>query len=157
MKFNTNVVTHIPTECLIEDYQALVKAIKTNDWSEVQCVIECLSDSIGRFTEVPEGMKFHPSGNSAIAMSVDNGIISNDDGSDLKCQNGLRLSDTQGCTGMIGEDPSAHKLCPYFSIGACSPMNCQVLLNDGHIYVPFKYDDEIVLKKDGTVKYNHER
>lgn len=153
MKFQKNIITHIPTECLVEDYQSLVKGLKTNDWSEVECVIQCLSDSISRYTEVPEGLKLYPSGNSAVAMSLDNGIITDGNGNDLVCKNGIPLSETEGCTGITGDDPSDPKTCPYFAMGLCSPESCQIVLNDGHTYIPFKYDEELELGKGDTVEY----
>lgn len=152
MKFNDNIVTHIPTECLIEDYQALVKARNADDWNEVECVMECLADAIRQYTKVPSALHIHPSGNSAIAMSVENGIITDDNGNDLKCRKGFPLSDSEFCTGDLGA-PGSEDLCPFFAIGLCDPSACQIALQGERTYIPFDFDGEIVLRKNGYVRF----
>lgn len=92
-KFAQNIELSVPIECLIEDYQSLRKAKETGDWDEVEVVMECLAEVINRTKEYPNGVSFFPTENSLIAMSVDNGILCNPDGSDIKCVAGYCVSD----------------------------------------------------------------
>ena len=99
IKFHSDdIVTHVPTCCLIEDYWMLHSALESLEgddvWQakrDIQCAMECLSESIDRFTQIDSGLKIQPSVYSAIAMACGNGIIMNGD-EDLKCANGFPLS-----------------------------------------------------------------
>lgn len=153
MRFQQDIVTEVPTECLVEDYQSLVKGLESGDWSEVQCVIECLSDTISRYTKVPEGLNIRPSGNSAICMSMENGIITDDDGNDLLCAQGLALSDTECCTGFIQNKDGTQVQCPWHINGACDPEHCCVMLNSGHSFVPFEFEDKLELTGENQVDF----
>jgi integrase len=63
---------------------------------EINCAMECLAESIERYTKVPDGLEIVPSQHSAIAMSCENGIIM-DGNKDLRCRAGKCLSDAGGC------------------------------------------------------------
>ena len=103
VKFHDDIVTHAPTCCLIEDYWMLQKALnylEVGDLAEakeeINCAMECLAESIERYTKVPGGLEIVPSQYSAIAMSCENGIIM-DGNKDLRCRAGKCLSDAGGC------------------------------------------------------------
>ena len=64
-KFN-NIITHVPTACLIEDYQTLQLALNAIDicphdtQEHIRCVMECLASVIDSCTEVPAGLDIKP-------------------------------------------------------------------------------------------------
>ena len=91
-KFTTEIITHVPTCALIEDYQALQKAVNTCDWDEVKTVMECLAASIGRYTDVPKCFQISPSPSSLVAMSCESGILVTEDEKDFSCAAGLPVS-----------------------------------------------------------------
>lgn len=125
-QFNDNIVTHVPTCCLVEDYQTLVAAVRTMDWEAVQTVIDCLGDVIDQFTEVPEGLKIKPSGSSAIAMSIENGILHDGNGEDLLCAAGRPVS-----FAMAGGVCQCPDNCGVRMDFDCDPMGCRVRLACG--------------------------
>ena len=135
-KFFQGGITEVPVECLIEDYQNLaqvkanlsrciqayakklpeslvyderakdsLKALQEAN-ETVSTVMDCLADSIDRYTSAPEGLKFVPSATSMIAMGCSNGIIAREDGNDIRCAGGIGVSEVyEKCT----------RRCPYKS------------------------------------------
>lgn len=123
----------VPACCLIEDYQALVKAKLTGDWDEVETVIECLQDAISTSIDKMKqegklkvlGLQFTPSATSLIAMSCDNGIVCNEDGSDIQCAGGHNVSEVDAY------DPCG--MCPHNG-NDCDPSRGEYCLNCGFTY-----------------------
>ena len=97
--FNNNIVTKVPTCCLIEDYWMLRSALDSllNEdidaaIESIKCAAQCISDVIEDCTEVAPGLEITPSVSSAIAMSCGNGLLL-DGKKDLRCAAGYALSD----------------------------------------------------------------
>ena len=141
IKFDEGYISHVPTECLIEDVQILRHAIHSNmPWTEmvgaIECVIECLSESIERYTSFtgPAGSQkvIHPSSSSITAMCIDNGIVVREDGSDILCMAGKPASEAMS-NGVLQCDETA---CPYYGNG-CKPDEDGILLEGG---IQFLYD-----------------
>ena len=78
--FNNKFVTKVPTECLVEDYQMILTAMSIEDKEErdsrLNTVLECIAESIDRYTEVPDGVSVNPSPSSIIAMARRSGLSS---------------------------------------------------------------------------------
>ena len=90
--FTKGIITRVPTECLIEDYQGMLKAVRglrdgtmpvEDVIEEIGCVMDCLADSIDKFT--PKTDKISPSVSTAISMDIEAGLITQPDGKDLLC------------------------------------------------------------------------
>lgn len=139
-RFNDHIITHVPTSCLVEDYQALCVAIHNQDWVEIETVKECLAECIERFTTVPDYCSIKPSGSSLIAMSCDNGILTDEKGYDLLCAGGKPVSHalSGGC------DQCADSGCPWYGTD-CVPENVTIRLQNGYIYTPGSHTDEKLL------------
>lgn len=134
VKFNENFFTKVPTECLIEDYQSLAFALRLLNGSdpcgldeakdEIACVMECLAEAIHRYTpDTP----FKPSPSSVIAMGVSNGILCNDDGSDIRCAAGNPISEA-----MCGGACQCSETC--MKQHSCDPERVLLQLECGHLY-----------------------
>lgn len=144
-KFNKNYITHVPTECLIEDIQTLRHFLQTGDTSAIECVIECLSESIDRYTAPADqsateaGLPFiRPSASSIVAMSSDDGIITREDGTDIFCMAGKPVSDAMsGGVLQCGED------CPHYMSG-CQPDVDGILL-EGNIRFDYDRNSDVML------------
>lgn len=144
VKFHNTIITHAPTCCLIEDYWSLQRALNylaVGDLSEakeeISCVMECIRDTIGDFTEVPDELEIVPSEYSAIAMNVDNGIIMNGN-EDLRCRAGKCLSDAGGCL---------CETCPYAISNngdECDPKHGYILLENELSYDATAVDEDFV-------------
>lgn len=137
IKFTEEFITHIPTECLIEDIQMLRRAIlPETSWdqtvSAVQCCIDCLCETIERFTNIPKGATVRPSSSSVIAPAVANGIIVHENGSDIRCVKKQPVS-----FAMAGGVLQCEESCPYYNNG-CAPDKSGLLL-EGNI--EFRYDE----------------
>ena len=91
-RFDCEIVSHIPTCALIEDYQALMKAKLAGDWEEVDTVMECIANYIDHLTTVPAESHIRPSPSSIIAMSCKSGIILSKEEDDLMCAAGEPVS-----------------------------------------------------------------
>lgn len=130
MKFVENCVTHVPTECLIEDYQNLQLAVNNEDWDNVKTVMECLAEVIDRYTAAPDGIRFKPSVSTLISMPVSNGIIAKNNGLDIKCANGHGVSEA-----MPGGVLQAHcDACPLHETAACEPEAGRIRLHNDFLY-----------------------
>ena len=132
-----DIITHVPTCCLIEDYWILHTAMDALDRFDINSaketissVMDCLMESIDRFTQVKSGLQIEPSVSSAIAMSCESGIIMNDK-EDLKCLAGNPLSRA----GLYYCDA-----CPHH--GTCDPDNGEFLLERGIPYKAWGHTDE---------------
>ncbi len=97
--FTKGIITKVPIGYLIEDYQGLLKAVRglrdgtmlvEDVIEEIECVMECLADSIDKFT--PKTDKLSPSVSTAISMDIEDGLITQPDGSDLLCAAGKPVS-----------------------------------------------------------------
>lgn len=91
LNFRKDIKTTVSTSCLIEDYQALRKAIMNQDWEEVEVVCDCLASVIESFTEVPADLSIKPSPSSIIAPSCKQGILLNGT-EDVNCVGGQSIS-----------------------------------------------------------------
>ena len=138
LKFRDDIITHIPTCCLIEDYQALAKAIENYDWDEVDTVMQCLSETITRYTKAPEGLDIAPSVSSIIAMSCYSGIVMNGN-KDLNCAMGKPVSKAMDCECRQCPDD-----CPYWLNKSCRPEYGQLALEGGISYKYGEDDDRLL-------------
>lgn len=130
MKFVQNCITHVPVECLIEDYQALALAMAQEDWDQVGTVMECLAEAIDRYTDSSESMGFKPSVSTLIAPGVSSGILTHDGCTDILCANGNGISDA-----MLGGVLQSHcDTCSRRKSGECSPEDGRLLLHNGFLY-----------------------
>lgn len=129
--FNNKFVTKVPTECLIEDYQMILTAMSIEDKEErdsrLNTVLECIAESIDRFTEVPAGVSVNPSPSSIIAMGVDNGILCHADGTDIHCIAGKPVS-----LALSGGVCQCNETCPYW--GECCPDSGIIILESSAEY-----------------------
>lgn len=147
-KFN-NIITHVPTACLIEDYQTLQKALDAIDvcphdtLEHIRCVMECLASVIDSCTEVPAGLDIRPSPSSLIAMSCREGILTDEKGKDFRCIGGKPVSNA-----LSGGCCQCDKSCPYFNAG-CDPEMCRIQLPSGFCYEPGSGEDEELLRRLG--------
>jgi len=142
-----DIVTHIPTCCLIEDYWMVRTALDEMDSGDLtgaretlNGVMDCLMESIDRFTQVKSGLYIEPSVSSPIAMSCESGIIMNDR-HDLRCQAGLTIS-----------YPGAYHCGDCRHMDVCDPEDGVYLLEGNIRYQPWgrSSDEEFVkaLKKE---------
>ena len=147
-KFN-NIITHAPTACLIEDYQTLQRALDAIDicphdtQEHIRCVMECLASVIDSCTKVPTGLDIKPSPSSLIAMSCQEGILTDEKGKDFLCAAGKPVSGA-----MSGGCCQCDETCAYFG-KECDPENCHVLLPDEFMYEPGPGEDEKLLEHLG--------
>lgn len=112
--FGKGFVTHVPTWALIEDVQALRRALtcttSVEDLHEqVYITIECLEDLIARHTEAPDYAKFMPSGSTLIAPSIQDGILMQSNGEDIPCRAGRPISEA-----MSGGVSQCTEACPHY-------------------------------------------
>ena len=133
-QFANNIITNVPTCCLVEDYQMLQKAINHKDWEWVECVRDCLEDSIDRYTTVPQNLHITPSSRSLIAMSCHSGIITDEFGNDILCAAERPVS--EGC------DPEN---CVHCQQHKCDPEKGFILLKGNFLYEPGCLNDEKLL------------
>lgn len=144
-KFN-NIITHVPTACLIEDYQTLQLALNAIDicphdtQEHIRCVMECLASVIDSCTEVPAGLDIKPSPSSLIAMSCKEGVLTDENGKDFRCIGGKPVS-----SALSGGCCQCDKSCPYFNAG-CDPEMCRIQLPNGFCYEPGSGTDEELLR-----------
>lgn len=94
-----DIITNVPTCCLIEDYWTLHTALAAIDGcdlaqarEQINTAMECLAENIDRFTSVKAGLNIRPSVCSVIAMSCESGIVMDGD-DDLKCRAGRPVSE----------------------------------------------------------------
>lgn len=128
IEFRDDIITHLPTACLVEDYQQLIRAIQYGDWDNVQVVADCIAEVIEQFTIVPQDLEVHPSGSSIIAMGCDSGIITAGH-KDLRCAAGRPASEAlfAGCNQCPND-------CRYRAENKCDPEACVLLLEGGILY-----------------------
>lgn len=147
-RFN-NIVTHVPTACLIEDYQTLQLALNAIDicphdtQEHIRCVMECLASVIDSCTEVPAGLDIKPSPSSLIAMSCKEGVLTDEEDKDFRCIGGKPVS-----AALLGGCCQCDASCPYFNAG-CDPEMCRIQLPNGMCYEPGSGEDEELLKSLG--------
>ena len=141
-----DIVTNVPTCCLIEDYWMLhtaFEAINGCDLAQakelIDVVMQCLQESIERHTTVDKTLKIKPSVSSAIATGIRDGIILNGN-EDLKCRAGHPLSEADSCC-KWGD-------CPYRD--KCDPNNGSYLLEGDIEYEAWglQSEDEFVATLD---------
>lgn len=150
MKFIENCITHVPTECLIEDYQMLMLAKKENDWSQVQTVMDCIAEAIDRYTQTSDNLNFKPSVSTLIAMGFSNGVLACDDYTDVLCAGKEAVS--KAMTGGVLQGHCDN--CPHHKHG-CDPENGELLLSNGFLYDgSFRRADDLIksLEKDTSHK-----
>lgn len=136
VKFHDNIVTHVPICCLIDDYWMLQSALNHLDVgdlmeakADIACVMECLAETIDRYTKVPEGLDITPSVFAPIAMCVENGVIM-DGNKELHCRAGERLSEvccTSACENCL------HRLSDEEDCD-CDPEHGVIALENGVVY-----------------------
>lgn len=141
-QFRTDIITNVPTCCLVEDIQMLREALTyplpLEAQDLIQTVAECLEESIGRYTTVPDGLDITPSGSSLVAMSHKSGIIVNGEGKDILCLAGHPISAAQlECCG--GTE------CLYANTGRCLPDEGRFCLQCGEEYQPNSTRDSSLL------------
>lgn len=129
IQFRADIVTHVPTCCLIEHYQILSEAISTGDWDSVATVMDCIAENIDRHTEVPADLTIRPSGSSLIAMGHQAGIILDSEGMDIKCAAGIPVSQA-----LLGGTEQCREDCPHQ--GSCEQSRCVFSLEKGVLYHP---------------------
>lgn len=127
IEFRNDVITHVPTCCLIEDVQKLRLAVNSGDWDAVETTIECLAESIDRFTEVPDGLDLKPSVSSLVAMGCESGIITSG-GKDIDCAGGWPVS-----SAMEGGVCQCDEKCAYYG-RKCHPEYGDILLKENFVY-----------------------
>lgn len=132
VQFRDDIVSHVPTACLVEDYQSLVRAVNEHDWDMVETVAQCIAEVIDRYTTVPEGLEIKPSPSSLVALACENGIITSDN-ADIRCAAGNPVS--FALSGGVCQ-------CPEECMAAhdCAPENCYVQLECGATYDPSEND-----------------
>lgn len=150
-----DITTNVPTCCLIEDYWILRTAIAALDAGDVYeakenilTAMNCLEESIDRFTMVRPDLQIRPSVFSAIAMSHESGIIMHGD-EDLRCIKGHPLSDA-------GMSYCNCEECPFRIDGGCDPEEGSILLEGGVRYKAWSYPEGVdegeflkAMEKDG--------
>lgn len=151
-KFRNDIITHAPTSCLIEDYQTLQQALdalengRLEDAKElVTCAMECLASVIDKKTEVPGDVLVCPSASSLIAMSCQEGILTDETGNDFRCADGRPVS-----MAMSGCCQCSAACCKYHN--GCEPEEGKILLEGGFLCEPGSSRDEELLKHLETLK-----
>lgn len=133
-KFRNDIITHVPTSCLVEDYQTLQQALGAleggclEDAKElVACTMECLASVIDKNTEVPDDVLVCPSVSSLIAMSCQDGILTDENGDDFWCADGRPVS-----MAMSGGCCQCSEACCKYHRG-CEPEEGRILLEGGFL------------------------
>ena len=140
--FFEGFVTHVPTECLIEDYQmaqrarnflsssAFAETPEIKDaLNELGTLLECMAETLTSHTESPSAAPdFTPSTSSIIALGYRKGIIGHADDTDIQCAAGKNVSDAMynGCVQCEN--------CEYLDKGECNPSRGEFLLEEGILY-----------------------
>lgn len=150
VQFRDDIVSHVPTACLVEDYQALVQAVNEHDWDMVETVAQCIAEVIDRHTIVPEGLDIKPSPSSLVALACENGIIMSDY-ADIRCAAGKPVSFalSGGVCQCSEECMAAH---------ACNPEECHIQLESGTTYAPsVQKSDEFVSELTARMRNKEEK
>lgn len=130
-EFRKDIITHIPTCCLVEDYQTLLYALESGNHLKmvgaIKTTLECLAETIDRYTTIPDGLHVVPSPSSIIAMGQESGIIVNGS-EDIKCADGKPVSNA-----MAGGCCQCCEQCRFFQKG-CDPEHGLLLLKSGFLY-----------------------
>lgn len=129
MKFAENIITHIPVECLIEDYQGLMQALRENNWELVQLVMDCLAETIDQYTETNDTIGFKPSVSTLVAMGTSRGIVTCNGFNDILCAGQTGVSEAMA-GGVLQEHCDN---CPHHDKD-CFPEKGQLLLYNGFTY-----------------------
>lgn len=137
VKFNADIITSVPTACLVEDYQALLSAIKNEDWEVVQTVADCLAENISKHTSGLKGLDIVPSGSSLIAMGIKTGILLQDN-KDFLCAAGKQVS-----RALQDGYCQCKSDCPHFKQD-CFPETEGILLQHERFYEYGKSDEHLV-------------
>lgn len=132
IQFRKDIITHVPTACLIEDYQLLVQAVQEENWDLVKCVEECIASVIDSHTTVPDGLDIKPSPSSIVAPACDEGIIVSGN-ADLRCAAGKPVS-----FAMSGGVCQCTDEC--MAVHNCVPESCCIKLDCGLTYKPAGQD-----------------
>lgn len=163
-QFRDDIMTIVPTACLVEDVQRLSLALKRADdpdylrnsnitaydaeeilRDEAAVLVECLADIIEQFTVVPPDLEITPSGSSLVAMGMENGIIVGADGKDITCRAGHPIS-----AAMSGACCQCNDSCPHFQ--ACFGDASVDLPRYGRI-APMEMDIDLRTTDDDVVNY----
>lgn len=154
-QFRDDIVTIVPTACLIEDVQKLGRALSraadpaydTVAVLKEECATtaECLAEVIARYTLVPPDLQIEPSGSSLVAMGMENGIIVNADGKDIVCRAGHPISNA-----MNGACSQCDQACPFFQL--CFDGAADDLPRTGRI-APMQMDIDLSTTDDDIVTY----
>lgn len=150
IQFRDDIVSHVPTACLVEDYQSLVRAVNEHDWDMVETVAQCIAEVIDRYTTVPEGLEIKPSPSSLVALACENGIITSDN-ADIRCAAGKPVSFalSGGVCQCSEECMAAHD---------CDPEKCYLQLECGLSYDPaLLLSDEFVSELSARMRNNEEK
>ena len=147
-----DIVTHVPTCCLIEDYWILHTAFEaingcnlTEARELIDTAMQCLQESIEQYTAVDKSLKITPSVSSAIAMGIQSGVIMNGN-EDLKCRAGHPLSEADYCC-KWGD-------CPYRD--KCDPGNGSYLLEGDIEYEAWGLQNEDKFVEDLYTHFENE-
>lgn len=128
IQFRNDIITHVPTECLIEDYQTLVQAVQEENWDLVRCVKECIASVIDSYTMVPDGLDIKPSPSSVIAPGCRDGIMVSDN-ADILCAAGKPIS-----FALSGGVCQCSDKC--MATHDCAPEACYIKMDQGLTYKP---------------------
>jgi len=123
------LTSHVPTSCLVEDYQSLIRAIQDNDWDMVQTVAECIAGAVDNFTSIPDDVHIEPSVSSLIAMDCKNGLVVDEDGYDYPCACGMPVSKV--LAGGVCQCPES---CTYKNDYSCDPEEGEIMLKGGNVF-----------------------
>lgn len=141
--FYEGFVSHVPTECLVEDYQMLQRVLNRLNNSlykadpiiadcveDIGTALECIAESMDRYTELPSlcAPDFKPSPSSIVALGYQNGIVGCEDGSDIPCIAGKPVS--KAMTGGVLQCEN----CEFLKNGKCDPDKGRLLLEDDIVY-----------------------
>lgn len=135
IKADNSYRVDVPVSELIEDYQALRRAMKKGDWSLVESVAECIAcivECAGDTGKLSTPLSFHPSVSSIVAPINGDGILVSDDGvskDDIRCAAAWRVSDALR-DGILQEHCEK---CPHYKHG-CSPEDIEIMLDENFTY-----------------------
>ena len=156
-QFRADIVTIVPTACLVEDIQALSRALNKADDAdcaedaefilkdEVKTTIDCLASNIEQFTVVPPDLEMVPSGSSLVAMAMENGIIVGADGKDIPCRAGFPISYALG-----GACCQCDEECPHYE--ECFGVAVEEIPRYGRIF-PMDMKGNLDTPDDAVVAY----
>lgn len=118
--FNNNLVTMVPTDCLVENIQTLKRALGDMDGESICAIIMCLEDLLESHTFVPKDMPVYPGSSMLVAGGCRPGVLVPNCAGDFPCKAGHPLSSI-----IMGGVRQCEESCPNsgscFDIGADEP------------------------------------